>query len=146
MIAEPIMHSLVDARPNGIDMIERALADMPPAALQTIHHFSEGIYARELRIPAGTVLTGKIHKTRHLNIISAGRIRVWSETEGVKHIEAPHTFVAEAGTRRLGYAETDTVWTCVHATTETDLNKLEIELIEPHENPLLHDWHGRALA
>ena len=34
--------------------------------LETKHHFSDGLYARELFIPAGVCLVGALHKTTHL--------------------------------------------------------------------------------
>ena len=35
------------------------------------------------------------------------------------------------------YIHDETTWITIHPTTETDLVKLEAELIEPHVNPLL---------
>lgn len=124
--------------PASVDELEVALlADFPQVDIEPVHHFADGIYAREITIPAGTMLTGKIHRTRHLNIVSQGEISVWVAGGGVRRIRAPFTFVAEAGTRKVGFAHEDTVWTTIHATTETDLGKLEAALIEPHVNPLL---------
>lgn len=94
------------------------------------HIFTKGMYAREITIPAGVTLTGKIHRTDHINVLSKGDITVWTE-EGMKRIQAPYTFVAKAGTKRVGYAHTEVVWTTFHATEETDLDKLEAELIAP---------------
>ena len=122
----------------AVDELEgRMLADFPAVAIEPVHRFADGLYAREITIPSGTFLTGKIHRTRHLNIISAGEISVWTEGEPVRRIRAPFSFVAEPGTRRVGYAHEETVWTTIHATAETDLLKLEAALIEPHVNPLL---------
>lgn len=96
----------------------------------TSHHFADGLYGRELFIPAGTVLTGKMHKGRHLNVLAKGDITVWTE-QGMKRLQAPAVIVSEAGTKRVGYAHTDTVWITVHASEETDLARLEEQLIEP---------------
>jgi len=106
------------------------MLDQPQVEIEPTHYFADGIYAREIVIPAGTLLTGKIHRTRHLNIVSKGKIAVVTE-DGQKIIEAPCTFVAEAGTKRVGFALEDTVWTTIHASQETDLEKLETELIAP---------------
>lgn len=124
--------------PRSVDELEGLMrAELPPVEIVPVHHFADGLYAREITIPAGTLLSGKIHRTRHLNVISAGEISVWTEGEPVRRIRAPFTFVAEPGTRRVGFAHEDTVWTTVHATPETDLDILEAALIVPHENPLL---------
>lgn len=129
----------------SLDELEGAMAQSGDVIhIEPVHRFADGIYAREITIPKGTLLTGKIHRTRHLNIVSAGQIAVWSEGEPLRVITAPYSFVAEPGTRRLGYAYEDTVWTTIHATTETDLEKLEAELIEPHDNPYLPPPEDRA--
>ncbi len=119
--------------------IQRLEAEMKASPLQvklsTRHHFAEGIYAREIFIPAGVRLVGKIHKTAHLNVISCGCITVWTD-EGQKVIEAPHTFVAQPNTKRVGLAHSDTVWTTIHANPSgtEDLEKLEDYLIVPENN------------
>lgn len=115
----------------SVDELEAAMRTRPQVDLPPVHRFADGLYAREITIPAGTLLTGKQHRTRHLNIISAGEISVWSAGEPVRRIRAPYSFVAEPGTRRVGYAHADTVWTTIHATAETDLARLEAALIEP---------------
>jgi hypothetical protein len=98
--------------------------------LEVTHHFANGIYAREIFVPKGTALTGKIHKTDHINIISQGEISVMTE-DGIKRLKAPCTLISRAGLKRAGYAHEDTVWTTIHATPETNLDKLEADLIAP---------------
>jgi hypothetical protein len=41
------------------------------------------------------------------------------------------TFISAPGTKRVVYAVEDTVWTTVHVSNETDLDKLETQLIAP---------------
>jgi hypothetical protein len=120
----------------NVDLLEAAMLQSDLIIeIKTVHRFAKGVYAREVTIPAGTLLTGRIHKTQHVSIISKGRITVWSAGNPAVEICAPFTFVAEPGTRRVGYAHEETVWTTIHPTNETDLDKLEAEFIEPHENP-----------
>lgn len=105
---------------------EALMKEMPSAIHLTklFHYFAPGIYARELHIPAGMTLTGKIHKYPQLNILSKGRISVLTE-DGVKEVEAPFTVVSPAGTKRIAYAHTDCVWTTILATDEKDPEKIE---------------------
>lgn len=111
-----------------IDRIEKLEADMRASGecvdLKVVHHFSKGVYARELHIPAGTTLTGKVHKFSNLNILSQGEISVSTEN-GIERICAPYTVVSPPGTKRVAYAHTDCVWTTIHGTEETDLGKIE---------------------
>lgn len=88
------------------------------------HIFAPGCYAREMTIPKGIVIIGKIHRHRHVNIISKGKVRVATEF-GIEQFEAPYTFVSEVGTKRAVFALEETVWTTIHVTDETDLDKIE---------------------
>jgi hypothetical protein len=115
---------------DKIDQLEALMRREPQVEIEPVHHFAHGLYAREITIRAGTLLTGKIHRTEHLNVISQGRIIVWTE-DGMREVSAPFTMVSRPGTKRVGYALEDTVWTTIHATAETDLVKLEAELIAP---------------
>lgn len=88
------------------------------------HYFSPGVYAREIKIPAGTLLTGRIHKFEQLNILSGGEISVLTQ-DGMKQVSAPFTVVSPPGTRRIAYAHTECTWTTILATEETDPDKIE---------------------
>jgi hypothetical protein len=122
----------IENKPNSIreriDSLEKEMLKLEQAPIETTHHFAKGLYAREILIPKGTLLTGKIHKEEHLNIISQGEISVLTE-DGVKRIKAPFTMVSRPGTKRVGYAHEDTVWTTIHSSEEKDLEKLEAQLI-----------------
>ncbi len=111
-----------------IECPEKILEDGRPIELEAIHHFAPGMYARELRIPAGVLLTGKIHKTEHLNILAKGRIEISNMGES-KELIAPQIFVSPPGTKRAGYAHEDSVWITIHATEETDLEQLERDTV-----------------
>jgi hypothetical protein len=90
-------------------------------------------YAREMLIPKGTLIIGKIHRHQHLNFISKGKVTVFTEF-GEKYLEAPCTFISEVGLKRAVYAQEDTLWTTVHLTKfekEDDLDKIENEVIAP---------------
>jgi hypothetical protein len=96
----------------------------PDADCPVKHIFAPGAYAREILLPAGAVVVGKIHKHAHLNFITKGKVRVVTET-GALEMTAPYTFVSEVGTKRVVYAVEETIWTTVHITNETDLEKIE---------------------
>ena len=113
---EKQIHSIVD---NGE-------ADKEDGNLK--HYFTKGIYARELTIPAGTVMTSKLHKLPRLCIISQGDITFTSEF-GTKRIRAPYTAVFPPGSKVALFTHTETVWTAIHGTDETDLEMLEDNLI-----------------
>jgi len=94
------------------------------------HTFSDGIYVREMFIPKGMMLVGKIIKQTHHIFLMSGRIAIITE-DGEKIMEGPCSVVAKGGTKRVGYALTDVVWINVHPniTDTQDLTKLEEEVI-----------------
>lgn len=123
--------------PASLDELEAAIASCPQADLPVCHRFTPGLYIREIRIPAGTLLTSAMHRTEHPFVLSMGTIRVYSENEGPVIYSAPHTGITKPGTRRALFAETDCVWTTFHATEETDVEKICETILDPQSNPLL---------
>lgn len=109
------------------------------------HHFAPGVYIREIFMPAGAIVIGKIHKTEHFNIIQQGRLLIFSEG-GSRELEAPTTFVSKPFIQKVLYILEDTVWSTVHLTQERDLEALERELIEPDESYPLLDRTRERLA
>ena len=105
-------------------------ADILEEALNIVakHYFANGFYAREMTMPKGCALVGKIHKSEHLCIVSKGAVDIASE-ERTERISAPYTYVSKPGAKRAIYAHEDTVWTTVHMSDEIDVEKLEDELI-----------------
>ena len=79
----------------------------------THHLFSDGIYIREMVIPENCMLTGAIHKTSHMSIMSAGDISILT-VDGVKRLTAPFVVNTAPGVKRIGFAHKHTVWMDVH--------------------------------
>ena len=90
------------------------------------HWLAPGIYAREIHLAGGTVVVGRVHRHRHFNIISKGKITCYTEF-GIEHHEAPASFISEAGTKRVVYTHEDAIWTTIHPnpSDEQDVSKLE---------------------
>lgn len=112
--------------------LEAAMFAMPEhhVTFKVTHHFAPGVYMRELFIPKGVTLTGKIHKTEHLNILSQGHLSVMTE-DGVKELRASAVLKSNPGIKRVGYAHEDSVWITVHHNPdeERDPDKIEDRLI-----------------
>jgi quercetin dioxygenase-like cupin family protein len=94
------------------------------------HHFSDGVYLRELVVPAGTVLVGKLHKTRHMLLITRGRIQCKTDA-GMVDLVAGDIIETQPGTKRVLLAYEDSVMVTVHVTDKTDLAEIEKDVIEP---------------
>lgn len=126
---------------NGLqEMIANGDVESTLEDCTVTHHFAPiddkygcCTYARQMFIPKGTLIIGKIHRHQHLNFILKGKVSVATEF-GKKYFEAPCTFISEVGLKRAVYAEEDTIWTTVHLTQfhgEENLDKIEEEVISP---------------
>ena len=120
--------------------IEQELLQMPQVELPIEHYQIDGVYARSMFIPAGTLLTGKIHNFESIAILAKGRIRITNGTESYI-ISEGHIMVDKPGVKRLGYAETDVIFITVHRTDNTEIEAIEKELVsatfEEYEQQLL---------
>jgi len=120
--------------------IEQEILKMPQVTLPVEHYQIDGVYARSMFIPAGTILTGKIHNFESIAILAKGRIRI---TNGIDSyiISEGHIMVDKPGVKRLGYAETDVIFITVHRTDNTEIEAIEKELVsasfEEYEQQLL---------
>jgi hypothetical protein len=114
---------------ENIAGFENALLSMPQIDIPIQHHFSDGIYGREMFVPAGAAFTGKIHKTEHMSILLSGEMLIKTTTGAAEHIKAPCMFISPADTKKAGLAITDSTFITIHGTHERDINKLESELV-----------------
>ena len=92
------------------------------------HYRIQGVYARELKLKAGTILTGKIHNFESMGILSQGRMRILT-SEGAKIVEAPYVTVDKPGIKRLGVCETDCTFVSIHKTDAETIEDIEDELV-----------------
>jgi quercetin dioxygenase-like cupin family protein len=93
------------------------------------HFFGDGLYAKEAHIPAGMWLQKHMHTFTHFSILAKGKVRVTvDESEAVVY-EAPACIEIKANAVHAVYAVTDVTWYCVHATNETDEDKIDEVLI-----------------
>ncbi len=107
-----------------ISALEAEMLKGPTIEILARHYFSNGVYAREIFIPKGSLVIGKIHKFQNLNIMSQGRGVVLS-IDGSKEISAPYTVVSSAGVKRAYFAHEDTTWTTILGTHEIDVDIIE---------------------
>jgi hypothetical protein len=133
---------------NGITKLETQIRKMDGVidgdCFPVKHTFADGIYVRELSVPKGMLVVTKIHKITHPYFLLKGDVSVLTES-GVVRIKAPFSGITPAGTKRICYIHEDCVWTTVHATKETDLDKIEEEIIAKTYEDLLSDGENKAI-
>ena len=117
------------------DMIQNECpeeARMPPEDCPVIHTFGGGMYVREVFIPAGTMLTGKLHRHEHPNFLMEGKVSMITEDGGVIVMEGPQSLMSPIGCKRALFVHTPTWWITVHLNPNdhTEYNdELEDEII-----------------
>ncbi|CAB4122440.1 hypothetical protein UFOVP33_7 [uncultured Caudovirales phage] len=107
------------------------------------HVFAHGVYMRQGKLPKGSYLIGHQHKTDHLNVLFTGKVSVIMNGSSVE-ITAPCVFKAEAGVRKIIYAHEDSVLANIHGTNETDLDKIEDELIIKSDTFVSHHQGAKS--
>lgn len=109
--------------------IEQHIASMEQDTLHTVEHYQiDGVYVRALKMKAGTVLTGKIHKKEHISILAHGEIAV-ADANDVKRIKAPYIMIDKPGIKRLGYCLSDVTFINVLRTDKTEIPDIEQEAV-----------------
>jgi quercetin dioxygenase-like cupin family protein len=97
--------------------------------LGTVHHFSDGLYAKEMHIPKGFAAGTHAHSYSHLSLLAKGRVKVTTDDYNCEYT-APACIQIKAGIHHMIEAIEDAVWFCIHATDETDPEKVDRVLIE----------------
>ena len=119
------------------DQIEAKLLELPQIDCPVLHHFGPGVYIREVRMPAGSLILGHRHKNSHTNILVSGRLKFLNEGGEVAELVAPAIITSNPG-RKLAYTIEDTVWQNVYATEERNVEKLEEMLLDKSNAWLEH--------
>ena len=92
------------------------------------HHFSSGLYAREMHVSDGYSVVTHEHTYDHLSVLAKGIALV--TVDGIQSTYyAPCVIEIKANKAHGIVAVGDVVWLCIHATSETDANKMDEVLI-----------------
>lgn len=128
-----------------VKALEDVLKEVPQVDCPVRHHFAPGMYAREITIPKGTVLTGAVHKTQNLAVLSSGQLQLVTDS-GTIVISAPHILTVMPGMKNAAYALEDSVWTNFFPTEETDTDKLVELLTESKASELIGGSDNKQLV
>jgi len=90
------------------------------------HSFADGVYVRQMSMPEGTAVVGKIHKRDHVWFLLEGEISVATE-ERVEEYIAPCYVTSSGGTKRVILALEDSIFVNIHPnpTNTEDLVELD---------------------
>ena len=115
-----------------IQRLQETMLPMQTDQPEPQHFFAPGMYMRELVVPSGMLMVGKIHKHAHFLMVLKGKAEVISEF-GRMIVEAGHLSVSPSGVKRVVLALEDTQFVTVHVNKNDsqDLEIIESEHIEP---------------
>ena len=135
-----------------VDNLEAVMMQFPEELIDgpLVHKFTDGMYIREIFMPAGSLWTSKIHKTEHPYVVSYGKAAVSIDAQEWYEITAPYTGITKPGTRRVLYILEDCIWTTFHridgmkseyndlSSEEIDkiVEEIEDKILEPHINQI----------
>ncbi len=93
-----------------------------------VHHFAAGVYAKQMTLPANHYAVKHVHSYDHMSILAQGRVTV--DVDGVvQEYAAPACICIKAGQKHRIVAVEDSVWFCIHASEETDSDRVDEVLI-----------------
>jgi quercetin dioxygenase-like cupin family protein len=101
------------------------------------HHFGAGVYAKETRISAGSILVQHKHKHDHLSVLASGSVElIVDDVKSIVH--APACLTIQANKHHGVKSLTDVVWYCIHATECTDMDEIDDVLIVAGDDAEMH--------
>lgn len=97
--------------------------------LKIEHIFHPGMYMRKMVLPARHFAHSHKHNFDHFSFVTKGRVQV--EVDGETTVlDGPDCILIRAGKVHTITAMTDTTWYCIHATDETDPDKIDHTLVK----------------
>src|ERR1019366_1926785 len=130
----------IEAR-AAIMRLEQAMHErenLAPVECEWRHYFAPGIYMREITMPAGSLITGRVHKQGHLSIIYRGKVDAQTQ-DGVVLVEVlpgehPYVFVSPSGLKRALVVIEETTWASTHLNPTNTHDLAELQAIMTAEN------------
>jgi hypothetical protein len=119
-IVKAVSAVATEERRQKLSQLETLMLQEEQVEIPVEHRFSGGIYAREITIPKGTLLTGRIHKFDHFDIMLSGDVTVSTDNGEVKRLTGLNIMEGKAGKKRAGFAHEDTHWITFHSVDERD--------------------------
>jgi quercetin dioxygenase-like cupin family protein len=119
-------------RRAAIQWVEDETLKLPQVDQPLNHFFTDGLYWRQIFNPKGCIITTKIHGEHNISVVTEGRIACITE-DGMEILESGMMFITKPGTKRVLYAQEDTIFNTIHPnpTDSRDIEELEARIIAP---------------
>ena len=131
---------MIPGSSRQIESLESKLLGLPCCQYEIRSGFAPGVYIRELRVPAFSLIIGHAHKQQDFHILAAGE-KLLLMNDRVERMVAPHCVLSGVGVRKVGLILRDMVWYSIHPnpTNERDEDKLYDMLFEKSETFKKHE-------
>jgi hypothetical protein len=87
--------------------------------LNVKHFYINGMYAREITIPKGAMITSRVHAYGYVDIMISGDITIITDA-GKSSYSGYNLFEGFAGKKRVGLAHTEVKWITIHNVPNRD--------------------------
>lgn len=130
---------------NSIDELALFITDnLPVIEMELKHTFADGVYMREMFVPAGVLMVGKVHLTEDPFVLMTGSMNVYTPEGGVVNVSAPLSGITAAGVQKVGFVLEDSHWINYHALSEGEKAAIEAgapesEVVDMVESRILED-------
>ena len=122
---------------DKIKRLEAANKQLPQIDIETVERFIGSMYTRQIKIPAGTVITSRVYKRAYVDIMISGDITI-SDSNGTYRLSGYNVLEGTPGRKRAGFAHEDTYWITVHdlvdIKTEAPIEDISFETLEAYES------------
>jgi len=133
-----VIEKAIDAT---LEKIEATMLQLPQVVIPITNYFTDnGLYAREITIPAGTIAVGHAHNHEFMEVFMSGTLLVPAE-QGHITITAPHVGIGKPDIRKIGFAVTDCRWVTFHPVPEgyNTVEKMEELIIKKSDSFLKYE-------
>lgn len=122
------MTTQIDIR-QPVDQLEKIFLSMPPMDCPVRHYFGDGIYMREVTMPADSFVIGHAQKFETLNFLVKGSGALINPDGTSVTVKAPFMWKAPPG-RKLGYCAEESVLVNIYETDVRDVETLEATYLD----------------
>lgn len=103
-------------------------SELSSAGVEVEHFFMGQMYAKKMKIRAGSEIGQHVHDHDHCSTLCAGSVDL--VIDGVsQRLNAPASLLLKAGRSHIVRAVTDAVWFCLWPTEETDPAKVDSAIL-----------------
>lgn len=121
LAAQKPTQSLTEAGPDHSEVyrLEAEILKHPQVEMPVAHDHCDGVYARSMFIPAGTVATGAVHRGESFFVVRMG-VLIAHTPEGPMEFRAGHMTATKPGDKRAVVAVTDVIVTTFHSNPDNE--------------------------